>query len=187
MNNSYYDLESCLCEEEKASVTFQTDVYDMGHLAKSSMNQDIHQNDKLELSLWLVEQLYQKGLVSLDLPYYLGGKFRDALQAGAAIVSMKERCPFYYTLGLRFDESFPDQHIPDALLQTFVMRYKNILNHAFDSIVNEENLSKKLSVEEQELYECGHQANHDFEKWKKGDCYHQASQLLNSNKRRRLV
>ena len=98
MSGGYYDLDSILCEEERIPAVFATDAVNLGFLDPSSAEEDLKQDTKIELPLWLAKSLDAKNMVHLELPKYYGTKFLLHLSADPSVVNIREKSPFFFAV-----------------------------------------------------------------------------------------
>lgn len=125
MNNSYYSISSILADSTKVPCHFKLDVPHLSHLrsdpavqaqqihsatssqASSSTstnnNNDhtIQQGTKLELPYWLAELLVLNDLVDVSIPKPYSQRVRNALNADANSVQLRNQVGFWYALGVR--------------------------------------------------------------------------------------
>jgi GINS complex subunit 3 len=94
--SAYYDIDSILCEEERLPTTFATDAIGLGFLDPSSCEEDLKQDTKIELPLWLAKSLDAKNMVHLEKPKYFGTKFMLHLSADPSVVNIREKSPFFF-------------------------------------------------------------------------------------------
>jgi GINS complex subunit 3 len=65
---SYLDIDKVISEEERIPCFFQSDAKNLGHLDIGNTDEDLPENSKIELPLWLVTVLSKKNMVRMELP-----------------------------------------------------------------------------------------------------------------------
>ncbi|XXG85378.1 hypothetical protein AAC387_Pa11g0465 [Persea americana] len=95
----YYDIDDIMMELELISVVFQVGANGIGLLDPGSETNRIEQGAKLDLPFWLAHELYLRQAVGVQLPAAYNQKTRKEIQADAACVDLKSRCPYFYELG----------------------------------------------------------------------------------------
>ncbi|RWR91953.1 GINS complex [Cinnamomum micranthum f. kanehirae] len=112
------------------SVVFQVGANGIGLLDPGSETNRIEKGAKVDLPFWLAHELYLRQAVGVQLPAAYNQKTRKEIQADAACVDLKSRCPYFYELGCMIAPLVRDRTIGSFLLYTFVSRYKEILSKA---------------------------------------------------------
>lgn len=98
---SYFNVDDILCEDERVPLRWKSVALKVGHLDPSSGSDDIEAGTTMDLPLWLAEELHSKDLIDVMLPTAYLQKSRDDIKADAAAARLREKSPFFYTVGPR--------------------------------------------------------------------------------------
>ncbi|OMP05553.1 GINS complex, subunit Psf3 [Corchorus capsularis] len=142
---NYYNIDDILTEEE------------------------VEQGAKVELPLWLAQELCLRQAVSISVPACFNQKTRLEIQADAACVDLRSRSPYFYEFGCKIAPLVGDKTVEVLLLSAFKIRYKEILTKVYTAAHTE--TSKFLTLltkEETNLYEAAQSSMAAFKKWWKG-------------------
>mmetsp|Transcript_344 Transcript_344/g.590 ORF Transcript_344/g.590 Transcript_344/m.590 type:complete len:197 (-) Transcript_344:655-1245(-) len=165
----YFDLDAILAEEEKISVQFKVGCTGLGRaLDPSCDDDDLKAGSEVELPFWLVRDLSLRGIVSLKLPKYFGERVNNDLQADARCVNLGEKCRYYYEVGLLILSTTHDPKLAELMMNTFEMRYQQLLIHALScrSGTKETDIVLRvLTVEELKVFESGRESKNNFQQW----------------------
>jgi GINS complex subunit 3 len=96
---SYLDIDQILCDEERIPATFLLDAPGLGHLDPSIDSEDLPENTRIELPLWLALAFGRKNMVNLELPKHFERKMRDEILAGAENINLKEFSHYFFEVG----------------------------------------------------------------------------------------
>jgi hypothetical protein len=97
----YFSVDDILCEDERVPLRWVSKGVGVGHLDPSSGAHDIEAGTTMDLPLWLAEELRYRDLIEVTLPTAYSRKSRDDIKADAAAARLREKSPFFYTVGLR--------------------------------------------------------------------------------------
>ncbi|ETV87262.1 hypothetical protein, variant [Aphanomyces astaci] len=134
----YYSVDELLAEEERVQCVFQTEAAGCGYMDPSTEGDDILQNTKLELPVWLATALAKHGTVDVLVPTCLSVRYRNVIKAGPSAANLRDMNPFFFELGkavlpLLTNEA-DAQEIEDILRVAFGgERYKQILDQSMNS------------------------------------------------------
>ncbi|TXG50127.1 hypothetical protein EZV62_026002 [Acer yangbiense] len=177
-NANYYDIDDILAEEELVPVVFYKSAN--GVKVDPTAEKDcVEKGAKVELPFWLAQELYLRQAVSLSIPTCFNQNTRREIQADAACVDLKSRCPYFYEFGCKIAPLVGDRTIGKMLLSTFQMRYKEILTKAHTTVYAP--ASKSLAVltkEEISLHEAARSSMAAFKKWRIGGPRFQRASVL---------
>ncbi|GLT92971.1 hypothetical protein SLE2022_107800 [Rubroshorea leprosula] len=165
---SYYDIDDILTEEELVPVVFHKAANGV-IIDPSSETNSVEQGAKVELPLWLAQELHWRQAVSISAPPCFNQKTRLEIQADAACVDLRSRCPYFYEFGCKILPLVGDKTIEILLLSAFKIRYKEILTKAYTAAYTA--TSKVLTLltrEETNLYEAAQSSMAAFKKWRMG-------------------
>lgn len=173
-----------LAEDALVPATFRYGALGVAKgLDPGSTTADIAKGASLPTPLWLLVDLHRRGLVALDLPDVYKERYRRKLNAGAECVSLRNRAPFFYEVGIRTNCMLQDVELAMYLSKTFRIRYQELISKGLNTMTGEEvlELMSKLSTEEQQLFAGGRASIMATEKWLQND--HSASQFFRARKR----
>jgi GINS complex subunit 3 len=98
----YYDIDDILMEEEPISVVFQVSANGVGLLDPGAERNSVEKGAKVDLPFWLAHGLLSlEQAVSINVPPCFTQKTRKEIQADAACVDLRIRCPYFYELGCK--------------------------------------------------------------------------------------
>ncbi|KAG1363459.1 hypothetical protein COCNU_11G002860 [Cocos nucifera] len=97
----YYDIDDIIMEEEPISVVFQVGAHGVGLLDPGSETNNVENGAKVDLPFWLAHELYLRQATSISVPACFSQKTRKEIQADAACVDLRIRCPYFYELGCK--------------------------------------------------------------------------------------
>eukprot|EP00752_Nemacystus_decipiens_P004561 g4163.t1 len=164
----YYDIDSILSEEVRVPCVFALDAVGMGVLDPTTSDEDLSQGAKVDFPLWMARPLAGKGMVDLDLPKHYTDRFREQLEAGPGAVNLRERCPFYYEVGVALAALTGDQRLQDTLLMVFSgERFKSLLDCSLNSLNEDVNsFTRDLPNLEKSLFSAGYRTSEEYVGWK---------------------
>lgn len=176
---NYYDIDDIMMEDEIVSVVFQRAANGVGLLDPSAETNSVEQGSKVELPFWLANELHLRQAVSINVPPCFDQKTRKEIQADAACVDLKNRCPHFYELGCRIAPLVADKTIGALLLYAFKSRYKEVLIKAHTAAFSvAPKFLTLLTKEETKLYEAAQSSMAAFKKWRVGGArFHRAAIL----------
>ncbi|KAF2300838.1 hypothetical protein GH714_017726 [Hevea brasiliensis] len=97
---NYYDIDDILAEEEFVPVVFRNAVNGV-KIDESTERGYVEQGSKAELPFWLARELHLRHAVSMSVPACFNQKTRLEMQADAACVDLRSRCPYFYEFGCK--------------------------------------------------------------------------------------
>ncbi|KAK8487242.1 hypothetical protein V6N13_062729 [Hibiscus sabdariffa] len=165
---NYYNIDDILAEEEFVPVVFHKAANGVV-IDPSSETNSVEQGAKVELPLWLAQELYLRQAISISVPACFSQRTRLEIQADAACVDLKSRSPYFYEFGCKIAPLVGDKTIEILLLSAFKIRYKEILTKAYTAVFT--TTSKFLTLltkEETNLYEAAQASMAAFKKWRMG-------------------
>ncbi|KAJ4975909.1 hypothetical protein NE237_001015 [Protea cynaroides] len=180
----YYDIDDIVMEEEIVSVVFQVAANGVGLLDPSAETNSVAQGSKVELPFWLAQELHVRQAVAMNVLACFNQKTRKEVQADAACVDLRNRCPYFYELGCKIAPLVGDRTIGSFLLYTFSSRYKEVLSKAHSAafVVAPKFLSI-LTKEEIHLYEAARSSMAAFKKWRVGGPRFERASILGRKRR----
>ncbi|RLN99961.1 hypothetical protein DYB28_001929 [Aphanomyces astaci] len=168
----YYSVDELLAEEERVQCVFQTEAAGCGYMDPSTEGDDILQNTKLELPVWLATALAKHGTVDVLVPTCLSVRYRNVIKAGPSAANLRDMNPFFFELGkavlpLLTNEA-DAQEIEGILRVAFGgERYKQILDQSMNSYDEDTTeFTRKLTEFEKDLYAAGVNDAQDFLRWR---------------------
>ena len=96
---SYLDIDQILSEEERIPSTFLLEGPGLGHLDISIDSEDLPEQTRIELPLWLALTFGKKSMVNLELPKHFERKMRDEILAGAENINLREFSQYFFEVG----------------------------------------------------------------------------------------
>lgn len=133
--------------------------------------QDIEQDTRVELPLWLADALSKRNMVSVDLPRGFGSRTRQALLADAMSVSLRERSAHCFHLCVRAAEisSRPEAlDLPRVARVALSARAATSLDRATNSVGTDvATLRAQLTDIELALFERGYDVARDRLEWRR--------------------
>jgi len=97
----YFNIEEIIAEDEKSPVVWRNDAPGVAWLDSSLVGRDVPKNTRMELPLWLADEMKNLGLVEVQLPEAYSRKSRDNIKADAVSAKLRELSPHFYSVGLR--------------------------------------------------------------------------------------
>ena len=64
----------------------------------------IHTFSSRRIRDWLVQKLAKSQMVRIEKPLYYSTRFKEALLADPIVLNLKERCGYFYELGLKLKQ-----------------------------------------------------------------------------------
>ncbi|XP_010554658.1 PREDICTED: DNA replication complex GINS protein PSF3-like [Tarenaya hassleriana] len=175
---NYYDIDDILIEEEFVPVLFHKTANRVT-IDPSAETNCVEQGAKVELPFWLAHELVLRQVLSINIPACFNQKTRLEIQADAACVDLKSRCPYFYEFGCKIEPLVNDRTIGILLSTAFKIRYKEILTKAYTSAhVTASKFLSLLTREETNLYEAAHSSVTAFKKWRIGGPRFQRASIL---------
>ncbi|CAA6656655.1 unnamed protein product [Spirodela intermedia] len=133
---NYYNIDDILMEEEPITSIFQVRANGVGLLDPGSESNCVEAGAKVDLPLWLAHELHLRQAVSIGVPPCFSQRTRKEVQADAACVDLRSRCPYFYELGCKIFPCDRRQEHRPFLLYTFTSRYKEILSKSHSAPVS---------------------------------------------------
>ena len=109
MDQSYWDLSSILADSVRLPCHFAIDVPEFGHVigTNQAMSQDgqdaamVQKKSRVDLPFWLAELLALHNVVDLSFPRQYSPRVRNALDAQAKSVRLRDLNGWWYAVGIR--------------------------------------------------------------------------------------
>ncbi|KAF0682854.1 Aste57867_25041 [Aphanomyces stellatus] len=179
----YYSVDELLAEEERVTCVFQAEAAGCGYMDPSTEGDDILENTKLDLPLWLAAALARHGTVNVQVPTCLSARYRNVIKAGPSAANLRDMNPYFFELGkavlpLLANET-ESQEIDDILRIGFGgERYKQILDQSMNSYDEDTTeFTRKLTEYEKDLFQAGVNDAQDFLRWRE-----RKNELISSSK-----
>lgn len=157
-----------LAEETQMQTTFIYGVLDVAKkLDPGSVSDNLAPQASVPVPLWLIPDLHRRGLVEFELPEVYKERYRRKMNAGAECVSLRNKAPYFYEVGIKANAMLQDAELSSHLAKTFKSRYQELISKGLNTMTGEEvlELHCKLSTEEQLLFEGGRASIMATEKW----------------------
>ena len=124
---SYLDIHTLLCDEERIPCTFIHDSVKLGHLDPSAEEKDIAADTRVDMPIWLGEELAKRNIVRINAPKHFGTKMRDEMRAGATSINLRDFSFYFFDVGLTLSRLSGDSDLRRRLRDAFVGdRYRNL-------------------------------------------------------------
>lgn len=169
---SYFSIDDILASQDRVPCKFEVTVKGLGYLDASGGSEDIPTGTSLELPCWLAKPLCstRRGhTVSAQLPVTYKDKYREILQADAAVVDLQKLGPFFYDLGLHLlPLTTPSDRPRLAALLTQVLRdrLRPLMDGAQHCTPDESSgRLTRLDRLEQRLFRGGQASVKDYQSW----------------------
>ncbi|KAL9351841.1 hypothetical protein Peur_054521 [Populus x canadensis] len=174
---NYNEIDDILAEEEFVPVVFQKAINGV-KIDESTEKGHVEQGSKTELPFWLARELHMRQAVSISVPACFNQKTRLEIQADAACVDLRSRCPYFYEFGCKL-APLCDKTIGLLLPYAFRIRYKEILHKAHTTaFATASKFLTHLTREETSLYEAAQSSMAAFKKWRMGGPRLQRASIL---------
>uniref|UniRef100_A0A453FQ59 Uncharacterized protein n=1 Tax=Aegilops tauschii subsp. strangulata TaxID=200361 RepID=A0A453FQ59_AEGTS len=184
----YYDVADILMEEELISVVFQVTANGVGLLDPGAERNSVEKGAKVDLPFWLAHgMLSLEQAVSINVPPCFTQKTRKEIQADAACVDLRVRCPYFYELGCKIVPLVGDKSIGQFLRYAFTSRYKEILSKAHSSsTMTVPKFATRLTKEEAQVFESARESMSAFRKWRVRGARLQKASILGRKRKTKL-
>jgi GINS complex subunit 3 len=160
--------QELLAEETLIPSTFKYGAVSIAKgLDPGSTKSDILKEGRMGIPLWLLTDLHRRKLATFDLPEVYKNRYRRKMNAGAECLSLRNRAPFFYEVGIKCNAMLQDIELMAHLSKTFKVRYQELISKGLNTMTGEEVLELicKLSTEEQQLFDGGRASIIATEKW----------------------
>uniref|UniRef100_A0A5B7BRH5 Putative DNA replication complex GINS protein PSF3 n=1 Tax=Davidia involucrata TaxID=16924 RepID=A0A5B7BRH5_DAVIN len=180
----YYDIHDILAEDELVPAVFIEAANGVGLFDSSDDANKVEQGSKVELPFWLARELHLRQAAAINVPACFNKKTRDEIEADAAHVDLRNRCPYFYELGCKIAPLVGDRTIGSFLLFAFQTRYKDVLIKAHTAALTvAAKFLTLLTKEETKLYEAAQSSMAAFKKWRMGGPRFQKASVLGRKRR----
>ena len=132
---SYLDIDQILSEEERIPTVFLLDGAGLGHLDISIESEDLPENTRIELPLWLALAFGNKNMVNLELPKHFERKMRDEILAGAENINLKEFSHYFFEVGSNLAIVTKNEDLKTTLQIAFAgERFRSLMMHSLSRL-----------------------------------------------------
>jgi len=167
---SYLDINTILCDEERIPCTFLHDSVKLGHLDPSAEEKDITADARVDLPVWLGEELAKKNIVRLNAPKHFGTKMRDEMRAGATSINLRDFSFYFFDVGLNLSRISVDPDLRRTLRNAFVgERYRNLTVRSLTLGTSDDGLSdytQTLTSAELAVFKEGLRSVNNLHQWR---------------------
>jgi GINS complex subunit 3 len=183
-----YDLNVFLLLLQPISVVFQVSANGVGLLDPGAERNSVEKGAKVDLPFWLAHGLLSlEQAVSINVPPCFTQKTRKEIQADAACVDLRIRCPYFYELGCKIVPLVNDRSIGLFLRYAFTSRYKEILSKSHSSsMMTVPKFVPRLTKEEAQVFESARDSMTAFKKWRAGGVRLQKASILGRKRKTKL-
>ena len=129
----YLDIDIILSEEERLPCIFSLDARQLGALDPSNRGEsdDLPAHSKIELPLWLAQEMAERHMVEVEIPKHFGSRMRDEIMAGPSSIKLKEFSFYFFEVGLKLCRITRDLDLRRTLRAAFCGdRYRELLVRA---------------------------------------------------------
>ena len=106
--DDYWSIDSFLAGEEKVKTLIQCEVSDYGFMI-SEVKEDIEENEKIQMPLWIAKELYANEKVDLAVPKFFSQSYRNILLAGPTVSNIKEKTDYFYEIAFMLASVLKDE------------------------------------------------------------------------------
>nr|ACO14979.1 DNA replication complex GINS protein PSF3 [Caligus clemensi] len=187
---SYLDLHDILATSYRIPVKTSNALSGLGFLDPSLGLDDLPENFKVELPLWMVLPLLRHGLEP-DFPKSYSTGHREILEADPCVVDLHKAGPYFYENGKYLISKFgthPDaERLGKVLPEVLRKRFRMIMDssqHAEDGDAMSQ--KAKLDATERELFSAGQESKRQVSAWfkRKTGLIHTADMVSRHYKRK---
>ncbi|KAL8105872.1 DNA replication complex GINS protein PSF3-like isoform X1 [Apium graveolens] len=164
----YFDIDDILAEDELVPAIFREATNGVGLFDSTDDTNKVEPGSKLELPFWLARELHLRQAVTVNVPPCFNKRTREEIDADAAHVDLRSRCPYFYELGYKIAPLVGDKTIGLVLLIAFRTRYKEVLIKAHTAFAVAPTFLSLLTEEEVKLYKAAQSSAVAFKKWRMG-------------------
>lgn len=169
----YYDIDDILATGEKVPCIFNISVPGLGYL-EGNPGKPINEGTKVELPLWLAEQLAHLDapdgtpFILLLEPESLNVKVRNAIRTDPVALDVHSILPNYYKMAEKYCSFFSDEELSEIIKQMIKERSLEIYSYANNSS-KQMNSRFMLSLDEFEkrLFKLASESNRQMKNWLK--------------------
>jgi GINS complex subunit 3 len=170
-SGNYYDIDDILSEETRVPTQFLVNASQLGHFVPGNevqRVQNLPKGTKLELPLWLSKILEEKSMVQVQIPSCYGPRSRSRLRADAWSINIRDKCPYFYSVGRTLSQMKKDRDLMNLLREICALRHQKILDNIS---LNEDmsNFKRNLSNAEMNSFQAGYNTASRIHKWKAGE------------------
>ena len=187
MSEEYWEVDAILAECDKLGIEIGSGAVRLGFLDSSSAKQDLSENARIEIPLWLAKELKQVGMedLTMKVPPFLKKVARTNMEAHARGIDLRATSPNFYRAALLAAQLNPHEgeEIVGTVLKVLSERYLDILDYA--QLVNEDvsEIVDRLTVVEADLFNKAYQRSREIGLWKKREDWEQNGTRANKRLR----
>jgi GINS complex subunit 3 len=187
MSSRYYSLDDILIDSQLLSSTFLVQALNLGYLDETNDLKHLKPNTNIKLPVWAAIPLSQGGIVSVERPAFYGNKFRLNLAADATVISLGDRCMYFYELGVKLCESLDWHDLSDMLGSCLASRYQAILDRAqLIKASGYHEFKNRLTEFERVLFDFKLESMSSYKQWRSSGNVIQESSAVQVSKRRKI-
>jgi GINS complex subunit 3 len=145
MEQGYWDLSSILADSVRLPCHFAIDVPGLSHVIginqgkadDGASSSTIQKKARVDLPYWMAELLALHNVVDLSFPRQYSSRVRNALDAQAKNVRLRDLNAWWYAVGIRLSSLIEAKELVDVLAKTYQARitpiYSSLQNLAASS------------------------------------------------------
>lgn len=179
--SDYYDIDAIIAENERIPCKFNGHIEGIGYLEESG-KEDIKENTKLDLPVWLAGMLagiplrteddQEIRLVDLMQPDCFSRKVINGIKSDSASLSLRTILPNFYRLAEKWGFWFEDQEFIEMIQA--MLRERSVVLNDYSINLSGSGTSKSDDIEkyihgldelEKELYTICLTLHKDMKKW----------------------
>ncbi|KAJ1437630.1 hypothetical protein B484DRAFT_445063 [Ochromonadaceae sp. CCMP2298] len=131
---SYLDIDTILSEEERIPATFIVEAPGLGHLDNSIDSEDLPEQSRIEMPLWLAMAFAKRGMVTLELPKHFEKKMREEILAGAQNIDLREFSFYFFEVGSTLAVEMKNEDLRQSLQIAFAgERFRSLMTNSLSS------------------------------------------------------
>nr|ACO11235.1 DNA replication complex GINS protein PSF3 [Caligus rogercresseyi] len=169
MSSSYLDLHDILATSYRIPVKTSSSLKSLGFLDPSSGLEDLPENFKVEMPLWMVFPLLRHGL-GPDFPKSYSSGHREILEADPSVVDLHKAGPYFYENGIYLLSKFgghPDAERLGKILPEVLRRRFRMIMDSSQHAEEGDALTQKAMLDalERELFSAGQESKRQVSAW----------------------
>jgi len=165
-NNKFWDIEDILMSNEQISCVADKDIIGLNFNEKhSSLDFDSinKEGQKLEIPLWMANNLRKKGYITIKNPKFLTDKFYNQMVADPTIINFKNKNNYIFDLYIQLIPLLDEQQKwSKNIAISFYKRLFYIFLNSTDIHFENHSLIKNLSFKEKRFYDESLKINRNF-------------------------
>mmetsp|Transcript_29246 Transcript_29246/g.64915 ORF Transcript_29246/g.64915 Transcript_29246/m.64915 type:complete len:196 (+) Transcript_29246:85-672(+) len=165
---SYLDIDTILSEEERIPATFIVEAPGLGHLDNSIDSEDLPEQSRIEMPLWLAMAFAKRGMVTLELPKHFEKKMREEILAGAQNIDLREFSFYFFEVGSTLAVEMKNEDLRQSLQIAFAgERFRSLMTNSLSSWNDDlTEFAQNLTAAEAHILKEGLASSKDLHEWR---------------------